>query len=172
MFILDHVKPEEASGEVADAYAVFPPQVPVPDPLIMMSASPGLAFAQSQIIRYYMNNERLDTGLLSMIRYVVAHEYGYQFCINFNTGLLQMAGGMTEEELRALKENPEEAPLEESQKALLLFVLKVVKTPEFVDKADVENLHALGWSDQDIFDAAYHGAAMAGPSLLFKAFSK
>jgi len=172
MFILNHVKPEEATGKVAEAYATFPPQVPVPDPLILMSASPGLAHAQSNIIRYYLNNDRLDRGLLSMIRYLAATEHGYRFCIDFNAGLLKLAGGMSDADLEALRSNPENAPLEESEKAMLLFVLKVIKQPDTVEKADVESLRELGWSDQDIFDAAYHGTTMVGMSLLYKAFTE
>jgi alkylhydroperoxidase family enzyme len=172
MFLLNHIKPEEASGKVAEAYSVFPSQVPVPELLILMSASPELAYAQSGIIRHFMSHDRLDMGLLAMIRYLVANEYDYQFCIDFNAGLLKRAGGMSDTDLDALKANPENAPLEESQKALLLFVLKVVRTPNDVEKSDVDKLRELGWSDKDIFDAAYHGAAMIGPSTLFKAFTE
>ena len=172
MFIIDHVKPEDATGKVAEAYGAFPPQVPVPAPLQLMSASPELAVAQSQIIRHYVTHEKLDAGLLGLIRYLSAHEFGYQFCINFNSGLLQQAGGFSAEELAAIQQNPEQAPLEESQKALLLFVLKVLKTPDAVDQGDITPLRDLGWSDQEIFEAAYHGASMATPATLFKAFAE
>ncbi len=172
MFMLNHVKPEDATGKVAEAYSIFPEGVPVPAPLVLMSASPDLAHAQSNIIGYYMGHDKLDIGLLSMIRYLVANELNYGFCIDFNAGLLKMAGGFSDEGLKALRETPENAPLEDFQKELLLFVLKVVKTPEAVEKADVERLRSLGWTDRDIFDAAYHGAAMAGPAVLYKAFSE
>ena len=172
MFILNHIKPEEASGKVAEAYSVFPPGFPVPDPLILMSASPDLAYQQSGIIRHYMTHEKLDIGLLAMIRYLVANEYNYPFCINLNAGILKQAGGFSESELETLRANPENAPLEDSQKALLLFVLKVVKTPEEVQKADIDRLHEMGWRDQDILDAAFHGTSMISASKLFKAFVK
>ncbi len=172
MFILNHVKPEDATGKMAEAYALFPPEIPVPEPLVMMSASPDLASLQSNIIRYFRSQEGLDLGLLAMIRYLVASEYDYQFCINFNAGLLQRAGGMSAADLADLRAHPEKAPLEESQKEMLLFVLKAVKTPEKVTKADVAKLHELGWTDQNIFDAVYHGASMVALSLMFKAFVK
>ena len=172
MFLLKHMKPEEATGKVADAYAAFPKGIPVPDPLVLMSVSPELTEIQSGIIRHYMTHEKLDMGFLAMIRYLVANDQDYKFCVNLNTGLLKMAGGMTEEELKALKENPENAPLEEFQKALLLFVLKVVRTPEEVTESDIDALRELGWSDKDIFEAAFHGAAMIGASKLYKAFVK
>ena len=172
MFILKTVKPEEATGKVSEAYSVFPKEMPVPAPLILMSASPELVHLQSGILRHFMTHEKLDMGLLAMIRYLVAAEHDYTFCINLNAGLLKMAGGISDADLEALKANPENAPLEDSQKALLLFVLKVVKTPEEVQESDVEKLREMGWSDQDIFDAAFHGAAMISASKLYKAFSR
>jgi hypothetical protein len=172
MFILKHMKPEGATGKVADAYAVFPKEFPVPDPLVLMSVSPELTEIQSGIIRHYMTHEKLDVGLLAMIRLLVASEEDYQFCVNMNMGLLKMAGGMTDEELKALRKNPETAPLEEFQKALLLFVLKVVKTPEDITENDVESLRQLGWSDKDIFEASFHGTSMVSAGKLYKAFVK
>jgi alkylhydroperoxidase family enzyme len=146
--------------------------MPVPDPLILMSASPDLTLLQSKIMRHYMTHEKLDMGLLATIRFLVANEYDYQFCINLNAGILKLAGGMSDSDLETLKANPQEAQLEESQKALLLFVLKVVRRPDEVQEDDVEELRQMGWSDQDIFEAAFHGAAMIGGSKLYKAFTK
>lgn len=172
MFTLKTVTPEEATGKVAEAYSVFPEGIPVPAPLVLMSASPDLLHLQSQIIRHYMTHSKLDMGLLAIIRYLAASEYDYEFCINLNTGILKMAGGFSDSELEDLKKTPENAPLEDSQKALLLFVLKVIKTPEEVKETDVEALREMGWSDQDIFDASFHGTSMIGMSKLFKAFGK
>jgi hypothetical protein len=172
MFILNHVKPEDATGKVAEAYAVIPPGVPLPEPLLMMSASPDLIHLWTQnIIRYFRNHDRLDMGLAAAIRYLVSCDSKFDACINFNAGILQ-AGGVTPAELAAMKADPEQAPLEESQKELLLFVLKVVKTPEKVTAADVAKLHELGWRDQDIFDASFIGAFMKAVSILNKALVK
>jgi hypothetical protein len=172
MFILNHVKPEDAMGKVAEAYAVFPPEIPVAEPMVMLSVSPDLALLQSNIIRYFRSQEKLDLGLLATIRYLVASEFDYAYCRNFNAGLLQQAGGMSAADLENMRAHPEKAPLEESQKELVLFVLKAVKTPEKVTQADVEKLRELGWNDQNIFDATYHGASMVAVSLVYKAFVK
>jgi len=172
MLLLNHVRPEEATDKVAEAYGIFPSEIPVPEPLILMSASPELVHLQSGIIRHYMTHEKLDMGLLATIRYLVASEHDYQFCINLNSGILKMAGGFSDTDLEALKDDPGNAPLEEFQRELLLFVLKVVRTPEKIEKADVDRLRDLGWSDQDIFEAAFHGTSMIGASKLYKAFAK
>ncbi len=172
MFILNHVKPEEATGKVAEAYGVIPPGMPLPEPLLMMSASPDLIHIWTQnVIKYFRNHERLDMGLMASIRYLLSCENEYEACVNFNAGILQ-AAGISPTELADMKANPALAPLEESQKELLLFVLKAVKNPEKVTKADVEKLHELGWRDQDIFDATFIGAFMKAVSILGKAFVK
>jgi len=172
MFKLDTVRPEDATGKVAEAYSVFPEGMPVPEPLVLMSASPELAHLQSQIIHYYMTHTKLDMGLLAMIRYLAASELDYSFCIKLNAGLLKMAGGLSDEDLEALKADPQKAPLEASQKALMQFVLKVIKTPDRVEEKDVKALREMGWTDQDIFDAAFHGASMISASKLYRAFRK
>jgi alkylhydroperoxidase family enzyme len=171
MFIIKHVKPEDASGKVAKAYTAIPSQSPVPEPLLLLSASPQLAFLQSDIIRYFINHDRLDAGLLAMIRYVVACDQDYGFCMRFNAGILQKAGGLSEAELQLLQQNPESAPLEPAEKALLLFVLKVVRTPQAVGPGDVDHLKTLGWQDRDILDACFHATSMLSTSILVKALS-
>lgn len=93
------------------------------------NTDPELTHLQSGIIRHYMTHGKLGIGLLATIRYLVASLYDYPYCINLNAGILNQAGGLSDSDLEALKENPENAPLEEFQKALLLFVLKVVRTP-------------------------------------------
>jgi len=170
MFILNHVKPEDATGKVAEAYAVFPPRMPVPDPLLMMSASPDLALLQSNVIRYFSTQDKLDFGLLATIRYLVSCEFDFQYCINFNAGLLQQAGGLSAGDLAGLRDHPEEA-LVGPQKELVLFVLKAVKNPEKVSGEEVEILRQLGWTDRDIFDAVYQGATMMAMGTMFKAFT-
>lgn len=172
MFKLETVRPEEATGKVAEAYSVFPEGMPIPEPIVLMSASPELAHLQSGVIRYYMTHSKLDMGLLAMIRYLVASEFDYSFCVKLNAGILKMAGGFSNDDLESLKTNPGSAPLEDFQKALLLFVLKVIKTPDQVEEEDVEALRNMGWTDQDIFDASFHGASMIGASKLYRAFHK
>ncbi len=172
MFLLKHVPPEKATDVVAEAYGVMPPHLPVPEPLQMFSISPELARLQSQGIRYFIGHEKLDFGFFAMLRLVAAGEFDYPYCIQLNTTILEKAGGLSPEEVLAIRENPERAPLEEPQKSLFLFVVKLIKDPESIAEADIAPLRELGWTDKDIFDASYHAAMMRGPSMLFKAFRR
>jgi alkylhydroperoxidase family enzyme len=69
-----------------------------------------------------------------------------------------------------MKADPSQAPLDENQKALLLFVLKACENPHAVVAEDVERLKRIGWSEVDIFDAVAHGARMVGTNIIFDTF--
>lgn len=170
MFRLQTVDPENATGQVAEAYAVFPPGLGVPAPLRMLSASPALAAFQAQLIGYFMNHPRLDPRLLALIRYSVAADQGYAFCTGFNGNLLKMFG-LSDVDLEGIQDDPESAPLAEREKAMLKFVLKVLRTPEAVTDDDVPALRALGWLDSDIMDALWHGGGMLAPARMMTALN-
>ncbi len=171
MFLLKHVPPEEAEGAVAEAYGVIPKNVPVPEPLQLFSVSPELARVHGNLIRYFGTLE-LDFGFFALLRLVVADLYGYDYCVGLNSVILEKAGGLSREELRDIRENPENVPLEEPQKSLFLFALRVVKDPESITEADVDALRELGFSDSIIFDVCYHASMLLGPSVLYKAFRR
>jgi len=170
MSLLKTVSPQEAEGDVKEAYSFFEKSgIPIPKPLQMASVSPGLLRIQKQILDYYMNHPTLGFALLSLIRYLVAKEYSYQFCTAFNHNFLKMQG-MEDADIEKLAAAPQSAPIEDKDKAMLLFVLKAIKTPDDVSQQDIDALHAMGWTDRDIFDAVSHGGGMIAPSYMMKAF--
>ncbi|MFW5735278.1 MAG: carboxymuconolactone decarboxylase family protein [Oceanidesulfovibrio sp.] len=169
--LLNHTPPDEAEGKIADAYAVLPPGVPVPEPLVLHSASPDILTRQVEFLKYFMSHPRLDMELLAMTRYVLAHRFGYQFCYDFNSMILQAAAMMSDEDLATLREHPELVEMDDERKALFLFALKVVENPTAVTPQDIEVLHDLGWTDADIFDMSFHAASFLSTSVLWKAFA-
>ena len=171
MFLLDYVTPENASGKIQEIYAAFPPGIGPPHPLQLISASPGFLIGQFEILKHYQNHKNLSFPLLTAIRYMAATHFEYDYCVNFNQNILQ-ASGVTEQELAAVRNDPDRAPLEDHERAMLKFVSKAIRAPESIDMDDVEILHALGWEDADILDALAHGAYMQGHAILMKAFSK
>ncbi|HDZ89834.1 MAG: hypothetical protein JRF51_03505 [Deltaproteobacteria bacterium] len=170
MALITTVSPEKAEGAIAQAYKPFLDTIGVvPKPLEMLSASPQITRLLAETIGYYMQHQTLGLPLLTFIRMLVAVEYDYEFCIGFNAGLLE-SRGISREVLDSVKRDPSQAPLEDKDKAMLLFVLKTVKTPEAVEESDMDGLRRLGWNDRDIVDAVVHGMNMIGPSKMFKAF--
>ena len=170
MSLIKTVKYEEAQGEVKEVYdAVKAVAQTVPKPLQMASISPGLLKIQGQILQYYLNHPRLSFPLMAHIRFLVASHAGYDYCINFNGSLLSTWLGVGEEQLEAMQKDPSQANLEDKDRALLAFVIKAVQAPDSTTKAEVEQLHGLGWTDQDIYEALYHGANMVSAGIAFKA---
>ena len=168
MFLIDTVAPEAATGAVAEVYGMFPPHIGIPLSMQLFSASPGLMARQADTLGYYVGHDTLGHALKAAIRYVSARREGYEPCVEFNGGML-CAMGMTPADLEALMHDPASTPLEAREAALVSFVHKVQETPESVERADVDALCALGWSQGDVFDALVHGASLAGPASVFKA---
>ena len=170
MALLKTIRPDEAEGFIAETYSKYEKAAGVvPKPLQMMSVSPGMFENQIRSLDYFMNHSTLDFTLLTLIRFLVSPECGFDYCIDFNRNLLKRMG-MEDDEIESVRSDPEQAPLEEKEKALLLFVLKSVKSPESIEQKDVDALHDLGWNDSDIYDATFHGARMLAMSTMFNTF--
>jgi len=169
MFLLEHILPENATGAIKDIYSGFPPEIGPPLPLKLMTASPEFLLSQFETIKYFASHPKLSFLLLAAIRYMAAHTIDYDYCITFNRNVL-MATGASEKEITAIIDDPEGAPLEDNEKAMLIFVAKAIRTPEDVQIDDVKTLRSLGWEDSEIFDAVAHGAFMRGHANLMKAF--
>jgi hypothetical protein len=171
MPLLNIVDPQDATGQVKEVYDMMMEKAQVvPKPLQLLSPSPPQLGVAAQSIDYYFNHPNLGFELLAHIRLLVARFFNYEYCINFNAGILQMLTEMSDDQLETTFADPAQAALNDKDKALLLFVLKAVKTPETTTPEDVADLRELGWNDQDILDATCHGADMMRHGTLFKAF--
>jgi alkylhydroperoxidase family enzyme len=170
MPIIKVVPPEQAQGKVKQSYALFDQFGMVPAPFQMYSPSPELVDLRAQTIGYYLAHPKLTPGLLALIRMLIAEELRYYYCISLNREILKAVGVMDEDAAARILADPASAPLSEPDKAMLLFVLKAVKTPDEVTAEDMRRLRELGWSDGDVVDAAAHGAGMVADGILFKAF--
>lgn len=170
MPIIDIVAPEQAQGQVKENYSAFDQLGVVPAPFQMFSSTPNLQTIRLQNIGYFMQHPSLSPGLLALIRMLIAEELGYHYCVSLNRKILQMVGISDDDVLGAVLADPSKAPLDDKEKAMLIFVLGALKTPEAVEAADTAALRDLGWSDGDIVDAVAHGASMVADGIMFKAF--
>jgi alkylhydroperoxidase family enzyme len=170
MALIKTVQPDKAEGIVGESYSAVMKAVGiVPKPLEMMSASPGMFEIHLSALNYFMNHSTLDFSLLTFIRFLVSQECKFDYCINFNRDLLKRQG-MEDKEIEEVSSDPDKAPLEDKEKAMLLFVLKAIKSPESTEQEDIDALHKLGWNDSDIYDATYHGARMLAIGVMFNGF--
>jgi hypothetical protein len=170
MGLIQTVDPQKAQGEMKEAFDFFEKTIgTIPTPMAMFSASPALFKMQLQSLNYFMKHPTLSFPLLSSIRYLVAKQYDYQFCTGFNKNFLKKQG-LTDEDIQKMSQDPESAPLDDKDRAMLAFVVKAVKAPTSISPADMDRLHAMGWSESDALDAMMHATNMIASSVLMKTF--
>jgi hypothetical protein len=170
MATIQTVSPEKAKGETKKIYDMMLQNVGVvPSPLQLASASPGVLNFMWESIKYYSQHPTLGFALLSSIRFLVSTHLNFVFCTNFNKDILKKQG-VSDEDIEEMIKDPLKAPLEEKDQAMLVFVMKAIKSPDAVEPQDMDHLHDMGWSDRDILDALVHGTNMVGSSILLKTF--
>lgn len=170
MGLIQSVAPDQAEGDMKAAYDFFQQALgTIPAPMAMFSASPDLFSKQWQSMNYYMKHPALGFALLSSIRYVVSKANDYHYCTGFNKAFLEKQG-LTEAQIQDLDRDPQSAPLDDKDRAMLAFVAKAVASPDSVTQDDMDRLHALEWTDRDVFDAMAHAANIISASVLMKTF--
>ncbi|MCK9355190.1 MAG: hypothetical protein M0P59_13695 [Gallionella sp.] len=142
----------------------------VPNAFQMYSSSPALLEQNFMAIAYYMQHPTLSFPLLATVRMLVSQKNDCQYCVGLNEAMLMGMANMTPEQIAATKRDPQEAPLPEKDKAMLLLVLKATQSPKSVEKTELDQLRALGWNDGEIMDAVYHGARNVAADIVFNTF--
>lgn len=170
MSLLKLLEREEATGKAAHAYALFDELGWIPKPFAIFSPSEHLLDVRRQVVAHRMNHPNLSRGFFALLRMVVAEELGYQYCVSFNADILKNMGIADDDQLAAILSDPSQAPLEDKERGLLLFVLKALKTPDGVTAQDVKQMRALGWTDSDILEATVQGTDMKAMDTLFSIF--
>lgn len=107
MFIVDHVNPEQAQGDIARIYSVFPEAIGVPAPMQLLSVSPELLKMQAKSLGYFMHHPNLEAPLLPALRYLGASRAGYDYCMGLNRGMLERQG-MDQPGLAAITDDPQQ----------------------------------------------------------------
>lgn len=141
----------------------------VPDGVRLYGTSPVLLESLLTGASYFLQHSGINQTLLALIRYLTSDNIGCSFCISFNEGILLQLG-LDIETIRSISDDPAKAPLEEREKALLAFALKAVTEPESVNRADVDHLRTLGWTEQEIFEVVVMAANTRAFNLVLKTF--
>jgi len=89
-----------------------------------------------------------------LIATAVRADNGCRHCTQLPRGFL---GKLTTDQglVRALMRDPATAPLHGADRALITYALKLTRTPREVRESDVAELRAAGFSDTEIFEAAF-----------------
>jgi alkylhydroperoxidase family enzyme len=170
MALIQTTPPEKAEGKLAELYAEVEQMFGrVPNNARLLGVSPALLENQLELVGHYAGHPTLSTPLLAMVRMLVSNACRSPFCTNLNSGLL-MKTGLSKDQVAAMQADPAQAPLDDKDKALLLFVLKSCEAPHSVTADDVGRLRSLGWSDVDLLEAVAHGARMVSTNIIFNTF--
>lgn len=141
----------------------------VPDGLRLYSISPELLENFLANVGYFMAHQSLSQKLLAMIRYLASVRVECPFCIDFNEAYLDQLGADLDQ-VRAAREDLDQAPLEAKELILLRLALKGIETPDTVVEEDLTAARAQGWSDRDIFDVVAIAANNRSFTTLLKTF--
>ncbi len=171
MFQIATVSPDQATGTVAELYAAFPPELGIPEPALLLSASPGYMERYFSTMRYFRTHPSLSAPLLASIRYAVAAKAGHVACVDWNGCVLNKMGAGPAD-LEALRAGAGETILDGRENAMLKFVLKAVDNPAAVGPQDLDALRSLNYADSDIFDALAHAGNMLAGALMYKTFAR
>jgi len=161
------VLPENATGVVAQNYNRVKELLGyIPASCEVMSINPFIQTRSLDYIDTIITHETLSGKLFAMIRMLVSNESDCKYCVDFNEAMLMNAFGVTQEQINNMKKDPSLAPLDEKEKALLLFVLKSTKDSLSTTPEDVALLKEKGCSELEIYDATYHGANMVAGDIM------
>lgn len=143
----------------------------VPDGLKLYSLSPPVLDAFLSYVGYFnQGGTPLPKGLPAMIRYLTSWDYGCSFCVDMNEVFLT-GMGFDLDDVRAARGNPDLAPFEKKERALLKLALKAVEAPDDVSQADMQDAYDYGWSDREIFDAVVQASSNRAFSTVLKTFN-
>ena len=167
-----HIPPvEEATDDVKKIFSEIENAMgKVPNGLKLWSISPRALKAQWAGIKSIMSRPKEEQKLYTIIRYLASDENGCTYCIGLNGGMLINYYGVTQDELIAMQKDPASAPLDEKNKALLLFAMKAIKDADSVNEKDITRLSKLGVSEEEMLNIVLAASHMFVVNTLFKTF--
>lgn len=170
MALVTTVAPEKAEGVIKEGYEMFMKNVgAIPQPMQLMSISPQLFELQLKRIRYFGKHPKLSFALLAHIRYLAAQTLDYGYCMDLNRHFLKKLGN-DDDNIRAMEQDSSKSLLEESEGAMLDFVIRAMKKPTAITAADIARLKELGWEERDMVDALAQGVGMIDHAIMMQVF--
>ena len=108
-------------------------------------------------INYLTTHPRIEKDFFTFLRYAVAYENGFEYCIRFNRQLL-LSLGYAENEIHSLENSEKKIPLDERHQRLFTAALQAMNKPRHFTAETIQALTEDGWNHTDVFDAVDHAA--------------
>ncbi len=93
----------------------------------------------------------MDLRRYELVTMAAARELKSSYCMLAHGSVL-LRDIFTADEVRHVAENPDEAPIDEAERAIMRFAAKVVRDATAIEKPDIDALKRHGLSDAEIFD--------------------
>lgn len=171
MPLIHTVTPENATGDVAAIYDEINTMFGfVPNAIQLDSINPDRLRHHWEGIKQAVVHPTLSQELFTTIRLLGSEIEHCEYCIGLNAGMLMQMHGRSVDDIAAIKADPAAAPLNDKEKALLVFVVKALKDSNGISENDIATLHAAGNDDREIFDAMTHGAQQIAGDIILNAF--
>ena len=168
--LLSFVESKDATGDVKAVYdEITAAWGFVPVVIKQYSVNPKLLRTQWELYRELMSNKNFDPKMQAMMRMLVSEKTDCKYCVGLNKGMLLNMFKLPMDEINALAKDPSTAKLDDKQKAMLLFMLKVANTPHDTTAGEIASLKKLGWSDKDIFEGVKSAANMVSGAIVIDA---
>lgn len=157
MAFIDVIEPDEADpdSELAEFYErVGSQRGNVANVLKVTSLHPSLSHAHLDLYMSLMYDREagLDRRRRELIGVAVSWENGCEYCVTHHREAFEKYED-DDEVVEALVDDPETAALDEGDRALVDYAIKLTRAPDSVREADVEALRAAGFDDEDILAA-------------------
>ena len=169
--LISYVSEANATGDVKAVYEeIKATWGMVPEPIKGLSLNPKILRNTWEFYKIEAQNKNFTPKLGAMMRMLVAEKNSCDFCVGFNKGMLMGMLKVSEDEIIALQKDPNTAQLPQKEKEMLLFMLKATSTPHDVNKADIDALKKLGWSETDIMEGVNQATHMVATALFIDTF--
>ena len=169
--LITYPSSKDATGDVKAVFAEIKAAYGiVPEPLKSLSLNPKILRNTWESYKIMGMNKNFSPKLGAMMRMLIAEKQKCTFCIGFNKAMLLNVFKLSESEITTLQKDPSTAKLEKKEKAMLLFMLKSTSTPHDINKADMDALKKLGWTETDIMEGVNQATHMVAVSLYIDTF--
>jgi alkylhydroperoxidase family enzyme len=171
MSLITTVDPQQAEGSVARIYNEVQEMFGyVPNGLKLDSVDPERMEHHWGGILATLNHPTLSQTFFTCARYLISEAERCEYCIGINAGMLINMHGVAPEVVSGMVEDPTLAPLDEKEKALLLFLLRMTEDSNSSSPKDMEALKGVGCSEREIYDAVSSAAQMAAGDMVLNVF--
>lgn len=170
MALINYIKREEATGQVAELYKNIEEKMKVvPNVIQFHTASPDMFGKIMSVLNHYSNHQSLNPVVVSYIRLLISNMAGGEYCVRFQSALLHLMG-VSERDIKIAKDDYHNMNLDSKNKALVCFILDQMFDKIEHAKDKIDELKSLGWTEKDIYEASVLGALQKGMVQVIKTF--